>query len=250
MARVESISLSQPCFSSAAAPQNLDSTLLQPLSRRRRHHHHHFLETVLQILPEHNRRFHQKEEEKMSWSLHLPLNNPHSAAARCSRTLKPANYCAAPTACLNVDVRAPDADRIPPLQGKRSSEIIADEKKFIVGTYARAPVVLASGKGCKLYDVEGREYLDLTSGIAVNALGHGDSDWLRAVAEQAEVLAHVSNVYYSVPQVKGFYITVLLFSPFPLFCCMIVLLITYCLLSVDNESLITELYRRLCKLAM
>ncbi|KAL1560567.1 MAP kinase kinase kinase Win1 [Salvia divinorum] len=135
----------------------------------------------------------------MSWSLHLPLNNPHAAAPHSSLTSRPANYFAA---CLNVDTRAPDSDQSKPLKDKRSSEIIADEKKFIVGTYARAPVVLESGKGCKLYDVEGREYLDLTSGIAVNALGHGDSDWLRALAQQAEVLAHVSNVYYSVPQVE------------------------------------------------
>lgn len=138
----------------------------------------------------------------MSWSLHLPLNKPQSAALHRALTLKPANHCFATTACLNVDVRVPDSDRTPPLHVKRSSEIIADEKKFIVGTYARAPLVLASGKGCKLYDVEGREYIDLTSGIAVNALGHGDSDWLRAVVQQAEMLAHVSNVYYSVPQVE------------------------------------------------
>ncbi|KAL3653126.1 hypothetical protein CASFOL_002807 [Castilleja foliolosa] len=103
----------------------------------------------------------------------------------------------------HVDVRSPDLTRIQPsIHEKkiRSSEIIADEKKFIVGTYARAPLVLSSGKGCKLYDVEGREYLDLTSGIAVNALGHGDPDWVRAVRQQADVLTHVSNVYYSVPQ--------------------------------------------------
>ncbi|KAG6419426.1 hypothetical protein SASPL_121648 [Salvia splendens] len=132
----------------------------------------------------------------MSWSLHLPLNN---AAPHRLLTSRPANYFAA---CLNVDTRAPDSDQARPLKGKRSSEIIADEKKFIVGTYARAPVVLESGKGCNLYDVEGREYLDLTSGIAVNDLGHGDSDWLRALSQQAEALAHVSNVYYSLPQVE------------------------------------------------
>lgn len=62
--------------------------------------------------------------------------------------------------------------------------------------------MLSSGKGCKLYDVEGREYLDLTSGIAVNALGHGDPDWVRAVTQQADVLTHVSNIFYSIPQVK------------------------------------------------
>lgn len=87
-------------------------------------------------------------------------------------------------------------------QEKRSAEVITDEKKFIVGTYARAPLVLSSGKGCRLYDVEGREYLDLTSGIAVNALGHGDPDWVQAVTQQASVLTHVSNIYYSIQQVE------------------------------------------------
>lgn len=82
-----------------------------------------------------------------------------------------------------------------------SKEVMETEAKVLVGTYARAPVVLARGKGCKLYDVEGREYLDLTSGIAVNALGHADEDWLKAVIEQANTLTHVSNIYYSKPQV-------------------------------------------------
>ncbi|KAK4488898.1 hypothetical protein RD792_004688 [Penstemon davidsonii] len=124
-----------------------------------------------------------------------------------SLTLKPTNYyyynSGAVTACLNVDVRVSGSSQnTSSLQEKKSAEIIADEKKFIVGTYARAPLVLSSGKGCKLYDVEGREYLDLTSGIAVNALGPGDPDWVRAVTEQADVLTHVSNVYYSIPQVE------------------------------------------------
>lgn len=86
----------------------------------------------------------------------------------------------------------------------KSKEVIEAEAKVLVGTYQRAPVVLESGKGCKLYDVEGREYLDLSSGIAVNALGHVDEDWLKAVIEQANTLTHVSNIYYSIPQVRSF----------------------------------------------
>ena len=62
-------------------------------------------------------------------------------------------------------------------------------------------MVFVSGEGCKLYDTEGKEYLDLTAGIAVNALGHGDSTWVQAVSEQAGKLAHVSNLFHSVPQV-------------------------------------------------
>lgn len=69
-------------------------------------------------------------------------------------------------------------------------------------TYARSPVVFVSGEGCKLYDIENKEYLDLTAGIAVNALGHGDPTWVKAVTEQAGKLAHVSNLYHTVPQVS------------------------------------------------
>ncbi|GER27413.1 acetylornithine aminotransferase [Striga asiatica] len=138
----------------------------------------------------------------MSWSTLLSLSNPLTPALSRSLTSKRSNCSVTPLACLNVDVRAPDSSQNPSILDKRSLEIIADEKKFIVGTYSRVPLVLSSGKGCKLYDVEGREYLDLSSGIAVNALGHGDPDWLQAVTQQADVLTHVSNVYYSVPQVE------------------------------------------------
>lgn len=99
---------------------------------------------------------------------------------------------------------APTAKAPPVVEGnvgEKTKEVIEDEAKYLVGTYARAPVVLERGKGCKVYDVEGKEYLDLSGGIAVNALGHGDDDWLKAVVEQAATLTHVSNVYYSIPQV-------------------------------------------------
>lgn len=91
---------------------------------------------------------------------------------------------------------------VPLSSGKPASkEIMETEGSVLVGTYARAPLVLKSGRGCKLYDVDGREYLDMTAGIAVNSLGHGDPDWVKAVVEQANTLTHVSNVFYSIPQV-------------------------------------------------
>lgn len=79
---------------------------------------------------------------------------------------------------------------------------MAAAARVLVGTYKRDEVVLERGRGCKLYDIEGREYLDLTSGIAVNALGHCDPGFVEAVAKQANLLVHVSNVFHSVPQVE------------------------------------------------
>eukprot|EP00252_Welwitschia_mirabilis_P005464 TRINITY_DN1594_c0_g1_i2.p1 TRINITY_DN1594_c0_g1~~TRINITY_DN1594_c0_g1_i2.p1 ORF type:complete len:480 (-),score=68.81 TRINITY_DN1594_c0_g1_i2:336-1775(-) len=85
---------------------------------------------------------------------------------------------------------------------RSSRDVIEAEEKYFVRNYARSPVVFVRGEGCKLYDLEGKEYLDMTAGIAVNSLGHGDPTWTKAVAEQAATLTHVSNVFHSVPQVQ------------------------------------------------
>ncbi len=83
-----------------------------------------------------------------------------------------------------------------------SEKIIRDEARFILGTYSRPGFVLDHGKGCYLYDKEGKRYLDMVSGIAVNALGYGDSRLARVIAEQASRMVHCSNLYYTEPSVK------------------------------------------------
>ncbi|XP_031103789.1 acetylornithine aminotransferase, mitochondrial [Ipomoea triloba] len=151
----------------------------------------------------------------MSCSANLFTNhNPLSPAANKYRrstnlvpqyrrlAIPPCNGGGRVAACLNVETRAPDSGAAKLGTRAKSSEIMEESERYFVGTYARAPLVLSSGKGCKLYDVEGREYLDLTSGIAVNALGHADPDWVRAVTQQANILTHVSNIYHSLPQVE------------------------------------------------
>ncbi len=70
-------------------------------------------------------------------------------------------------------------------------------------TYGRAPVVLSHGQGAKVYDVQGREYVDFAAGIAVNALGHSDPRWLASLTEQAGKLSHTSNLYHTTPQVRS-----------------------------------------------
>jgi acetylornithine aminotransferase len=89
----------------------------------------------------------------------------------------------------------PDADKL-------TQQTIADEKQYILQTYARPDLVFVHGEGTKVWDAHGKEYLDFSSGIAVNALGHSDKRWLAAVTDQAAKLAHTSNLFHTVPQVE------------------------------------------------
>lgn len=73
------------------------------------------------------------------------------------------------------------------------------DKTFVAGTYGRHEVAFVSGKDRTLVDAEGKSYLDFASGIGVMSLGYGDADWTKAVAGQAEKLAHASNLFYTEP---------------------------------------------------
>jgi predicted acetylornithine/succinylornithine family transaminase len=74
--------------------------------------------------------------------------------------------------------------------------IQALEARHVLQTYKRAPIAFVRGHGVRLYDTEGREYLDLLSGIGVASLGHAHAGLARAVAEQAQTLIHTSNLFY------------------------------------------------------
>ncbi len=76
------------------------------------------------------------------------------------------------------------------------------DQKYVAATYARFPVEIVSGKGALWYDENGKEYIDMGSGIAVNALGASDDGWVKAVTEQLSRIQHVSNLYYSEPQAR------------------------------------------------
>ncbi len=80
--------------------------------------------------------------------------------------------------------------------------VIQWEHAYVLGTYVRPPVVFTHGKGVWLYDSEGNAYLDLVAGIAVNALGYGNEDIPRIMADQARKLIHVSNLYHTEPHVR------------------------------------------------
>ena len=76
------------------------------------------------------------------------------------------------------------------------------EAAAVLQTYVRAPVAFVRGDGCRLYDQDGKEYLDCLAGIAVVAVGHANPAVAAAVARQMTKLVHVSNLYYTVPQVE------------------------------------------------
>ena len=83
-----------------------------------------------------------------------------------------------------------------------TKEIKELDKKFIINTYGERPLALVKGKGIRVWDTEGREYLDLFSGIGVNLLGYGHPRVVAAIQEQIKKLIHASNLYYTEPQVK------------------------------------------------
>lgn len=82
----------------------------------------------------------------------------------------------------------------------KPKDIIEEDKKYIAGTYARFPVAFKEGKGSRLYDYDGREYVDCGSGIAVNIFGLNDEEWKNAVIAQINSIQHASNLYYTKPQ--------------------------------------------------
>jgi acetylornithine/N-succinyldiaminopimelate aminotransferase len=78
-----------------------------------------------------------------------------------------------------------------------AEQTIANDQQYILQTYSRPNFVIARGEGCYLYDTEGRQYLDLVAGIAVNALGYGDPDVTAAIQQHASGLLHLSNLYHN-----------------------------------------------------
>ncbi len=73
------------------------------------------------------------------------------------------------------------------------------DAKFIAGTYARFPLEIVKGKGSFAYDEEGKKYIDLSTGIAVNTFGYCDEAWQNAIKEQIGAVQHTSNLFYTNP---------------------------------------------------
>ena len=83
-----------------------------------------------------------------------------------------------------------------------SEQLIASGQKLLINNYGRAPIVMARGEGCALWDSDGKRYLDMTAGIAVCILGHGHPGLAQAIAAQAGCLHHTSNLYYIEAQIR------------------------------------------------
>ena len=73
------------------------------------------------------------------------------------------------------------------------------DRTYIAGTYKRFPIEIVSGKGSLVKDVNGKEYIDMGSGIAVTSFGVADEDWIAAVEKQIRSVQHMSNLYYTAP---------------------------------------------------
>ena len=80
-----------------------------------------------------------------------------------------------------------------------TEELIDIEDNYFINTFTRQPIVLDHGDGVKVSDVDGKEYLDMFAGIAVNALGHNHPNIVKAIHNQAEKLIHISSIYYNEP---------------------------------------------------
>lgn len=83
-----------------------------------------------------------------------------------------------------------------------TDELRDDAARYLMNTYNRLPLSIARGRGTRVYDLEGREYIDFVAGIAVNSLGHGHPDLVLAIQRQSQQVLHASNLYYTEPQVK------------------------------------------------
>ncbi|HLV81682.1 MAG TPA: acetylornithine transaminase [Chthonomonadaceae bacterium] len=81
-----------------------------------------------------------------------------------------------------------------------AQQVMEMDYAYVMGTYARQPVVFVRGEGARLWDAEGREYLDFLSGIAVAGIGHCHPRVVRAITEQAHTLMHVSNLFHNALQ--------------------------------------------------
>jgi acetylornithine/N-succinyldiaminopimelate aminotransferase len=84
----------------------------------------------------------------------------------------------------------------------KSTELLEEAKKHLYGNYKPSAFVVERGRGCELFDVDGKRCLDLAAGVAVSAVGHAHPVLVAAIAEQAGKVLHASNYYYNEPNIR------------------------------------------------
>src|SRR3954468_24405677 len=85
---------------------------------------------------------------------------------------------------------------------KAAESLINVGQKRLLGNYRQAPFVLDRGRGCELFDTEGRRYIDMAAGVAVASLGHAHPRLTQTIAEQAGRLMHASNYFYNAENLR------------------------------------------------
>merc|ERR1719160_202806 len=90
----------------------------------------------------------------------------------------------------------------PAVRRAATGKVVETAEKCLLNNYGKRSLVLTHGEGQYIFDSEGKRYLDFTSGIAVNCLGHADAGWVEAVQTQAAKLTHTSNLWLTEPQVE------------------------------------------------
>ena len=83
-----------------------------------------------------------------------------------------------------------------------TEEIMRLDKEYIMQTYGRQPIAIKKGSGAVVWDEEGKSYIDCLAGIAVNNVGHAHPKVAEAICNQAKILIHTSNLYYTQEQVE------------------------------------------------
>ena len=119
----------------------------------------------------------------------LPQTRTYASAATATSSL-PADFKRA----IENEARLPNAD---PPSDSSTSRLVQSHQPYMVPTYVRPPPMFQQGEGCYLWDVENRQYLDFTAGIAVNALGHCDPEMSKILYQQSQTLVHSSNLYHN-----------------------------------------------------
>jgi acetylornithine/N-succinyldiaminopimelate aminotransferase len=84
----------------------------------------------------------------------------------------------------------------------KQSELLSVAQRRLYANYKPAPIVITRGKGCEVWDADGKRYLDLCAGVAVDAVGHAHPSFVKAIADQAAKVVHVSNYFYNEPNIR------------------------------------------------